>query len=286
MSEDNFLFSNGIDLEEIEEKFEERVANRTAPEMRNVPGRVVHLSSNRNVNYCWDEVRKEFILGRRKQLEDGSIVAENVTLKELSEKYGIKMTLIKEKSAKQNWGKLRKAYQERVTERNIGLELGLYTQEDYEAEVAAMNAANKLTVVLNKFIDYKFREILEDDQDVNSDGSNTSEELEQQINAVNRNTGTPVFINELKETVKVATDIYRLQKEIYRNAPNKDLETLDAKIKSSKDAKKSKSIEKIINNPQDRQEMINRLKQKLFESENQLKQVQELEQVEQNTIDV
>lgn len=192
----------------------------------NHPGRVMRVRRRKEV-YNWSDVRKHFVLGKRIQLADGSFVSEDYTLKELALKFGISYNYLRYKSSCEKWSKLRKAYLIRVNQINVGQELGLYTQENYQGEIAAMNACNKLGVVLDRYIEYKFGEILESAEDLDTDGKSMSEELETQMMAVNRNTGTPIFITELKETVKVANDIYNLQRKVYENAPKTEMEIIE-----------------------------------------------------------
>lgn len=235
----------------------------------NAPGRVTRVSRRAEV-YNWSEIRKHFVLGKRTQLEDGSWISEDYTLKELSQKFGVKYDYLRYKSASESWSKLRKAYLARVNKINIGQELGLYTQENYQAEIAAMNACNKLGNVLDKFIEHKFGEILEDNEDIDSDGTEASDKITELMSAVNRNTGTPIFITELKEAVKVAGDIYNLQRKIYENAPKTEIET----------------IEKITNKPKfktehERRTKIQQLQAKLS---NVLKPTEVVETVSTDTV--
>lgn len=217
----------------------------------NAPGRVMRVSRRAEV-YNWSEIRKHFVIGKRTQLEDGSWITEDYTLKELAQKFGVKYDYLRYKSSSESWSKLRKAYLARVNQVNIGQELGLYTQENYQAEIAAMNACNKLGVVLDRYIEHKFGDILETSENTESDGTDVSDELASQMNVVNRTTGTPVFITELKEAIKVASDIYTLQRKIYDNAPKTEVEV----------------IEKITNKPKfknekERQAKIQQLQAKL-----------------------
>jgi len=202
----------------------------TTPKEVTHPGRVVRRSEN----VCWSEIRKEYVLGKRIQLEDGTWVSEDYTLRDLATKHNVSFNYLKHKSADEGWKKLRKAYLARVDKNNIGQELGLYTTENYQAEVSALNACNKLGIVLEKYISHKFSRILEASEDVQSDGRDIDEELDEQFNAVNRTTGTPTFITDIQHTVKVANEIYSLQRKIYENSPRTDLNEIEQLTKKPK----------------------------------------------------
>lgn len=189
--------------------------------------------NNRAATYNWSVIRKDYVLGKRVQLSNGTWVSEDYTLKEIALKYGISYYYLKAKSASESWQKLRKAYLARVNSINVGQELGLYTSENYQAEVAAMNACNKLSIVLNSYLEYKFGDILDISEDINKlETEDMNEEVASKMNAINSNTGTPIFINELKEAIKVTSDIYKLQRSIYDNSPNKELDVLENLVKN------------------------------------------------------
>lgn len=199
---------------------------KTPDSIPNPPGRVMRVTK-RKETHNWSEVRKYFVLGKRVQLEDGSWVSEDYSLKELSLKFGVNYEYLRKKSSNESWGKIRKAYLARVNQINIGQELGLYTQENYQAEIAAMNACNKLGIVLDKYIDHKFGDILDNNEDVDCDGSEVGESIEEHMRMVNRASGAPVLMTELKEAIKVASDIYSLQRKVYDNAPKTEMEIIE-----------------------------------------------------------
>lgn len=189
----------------------------------------------RSAIFNWSEIRKTFVLGKRKQTTDGTWISENYTLKEIAEKFGVGYYYLKQKSASEGWSKLRKAYLARVNEVNVGQELGLYTSENYQSEINAINACNKLSAVLNSYIEYKFGSIIDHCEDINSlDGEGLPENIERQMNVINQNTGMPVFINEIKEAVKVTTDIYKLQRTVYENSPQANTELVENLMKNKK----------------------------------------------------
>jgi hypothetical protein len=161
----------------------------------------------------WTLLREQYILGKRKQLEDGTWISEDYTYNQIAKDYGIALQTIKNKGSQESWSKLRKAYLARVNNLNIGQQLSLYTTANYQAEIAAMNACNKLGVVLDRYIENKFGDILDSSEDINSTGR------ENNISHVN--------MQELKDAIKTASDIYQLQRKIYDNAPDTDQEILD-----------------------------------------------------------
>lgn len=246
----DILSSSGLDEKKLYEESAKEYIDKPGY-IEHIPGRIKRIKKA-NEQYNWSEIRQAYILGNRVQLEDGTWVSEDCTLKDIAIKFGVNYNYIRVKAANESWSKIRRAYLARVNQSNIGQELGLYTQENYQAEIAAMNACNKLGIVLDKYIDHKFSDILETTEDINSLDSDISEELEAKLNAVNRNTGTPIFVTELKEAIKVASDIYTLQRKIYDNAPKTDMEV----------------IEKITNKPKfknekERQAKIQQLQAKL-----------------------
>ena len=233
LSNDDYL-SNDIDNKELQQELRDKPGY-----IEHIPGRIKRIKKREEV-YNWSDIRKAYILGNRVQLEDGTWVSEDCSLKDIAQKFGVNYNYLRNKASTESWSKIRRAYLARVTQTNIGQELGLYTQENYQAEIAAMNACNKLGIVLDKYIDHKFADILENNEDINHDDRDISEELEAKLNAVNRNTGTPIFVTELKEAIKVASDIYNLQRKIYENAPKAETDIIEKitnkpKFKSEKD---------------------------------------------------
>lgn len=177
---------------------------------------------------------------------------------------------MKKVASQQTWSKYRKAYLARVNQINIGQELGLYTQENYQAQIAAINACNKLGTVLDKFIEYKFGDILEMSEDVTDDGTEVPEEISNQMREVNRATGTPVLLAEIKDAVKVVTDIYNLQQKIYKDAPKGDAEIIE-----------ELSTKPRFRTEQERHAAIARLEAQLGRSLSQVKQEREMAEAEE-----
>jgi len=161
----------------------------------------------------WTLLREKYILGKRKQLPDGIWISEDYTYSQIAKDYGIALQTVKDRGARESWTKLRKAYLARVNNINIGQKLSLYTTANYQAEVAAMSACNKLGVVLDRYIENKFGDILDSNEDINSD--------------TRKDDISRVTTLELKEAVTVASEIYKLQRKIYDNAPKTDQEILD-----------------------------------------------------------
>lgn len=262
--------SAGI-IQSIEKEFSNDII-----EHRQHPGRVTRVSArSRDIN--WSIIRQHYVLGKRKQLEDGSWISEDYTYRELCSKFsnqelGVKINYntLKNVASQQNWTKLRKAYLARVNQINIGQELGLYTQENYQAEISAVTACNKLGTVLDRYIEYKFGDILECDEDTDST-DNYSEESIYQMESVNK-AGSPIFLAEIKEAVNVAKEIYNLQRKIYDNAPKTEMEiieTLSTKPKFRSD--------------KERQAKIAQLSAKLGKN---LLELDEVKQAEITTIDI
>lgn len=162
----------------------------------------------------WSEIRRHYVVGKHKQLDDGMWVTEDYTYKELGEKFQVNLNSIKKKASTESWTKLRKAYLARVNNKNITQELGLYTTENYQAEISAMNACNKLGVVLDHYIEANFRDILEavDDTSITDSADRVD---------------APIDIKSITEAVKVAKEIYGLQRQIYENSPKTEMEIIE-----------------------------------------------------------
>jgi hypothetical protein len=164
--------------------------------------------------YAWEGVRKTYIRGQKQTLKDGTVVNKDYSLKELATLFAISYDSLKLKARKEGWPRMRAAYLSRVSPGGLGNDLNYYDEESSTAEASALAASNKLGAVLDKYINYRYGEILEVD-----DLDNLSPEVRAQIAEVNRNTGKPVFISELKEAIGVAKDIYNLHKQVVADAP-------------------------------------------------------------------
>ncbi|MGL5923780.1 hypothetical protein [Chroococcidiopsis sp.] len=192
----------------------------------------------------WDTVRQDFILGKRKQLEDGSWVSEDYTHQELAGKYAIKLSTLRKQLYNGSWHNYRKAYLARVSQMSIGLELGLYTQENYQSEIAAMRACDKLGNVMTAYIQHRFGEVLDAQSDLLTDGELPSNVAET-MNEVHPKTGVPLFLGEVEKAIKVTKDIYDLQRRIYENAPSTGadiVEEVTSKPKFANDRERESKI--------------------------------------------
>jgi hypothetical protein len=167
------------------------------------------------------------VVGNRLQLEDGTWVSQNISLSYLSEYYDIKYSVIKSKSVLENWKKYRKAYLSRVTDSNVGKELSFYTEENFGAELSAMNTSTKLSRVLDIYIEHRYRNILDVANDLGKSGNEIDEDIEADLSRVNNATGMSIFINELSQAVKVTKEIYSLQAQIHSNAPKDEMELIE-----------------------------------------------------------
>lgn len=204
----------------------------------------------------WDTIRKHYVVGNRVQLQDGSWVTEKVTLPELAKHYNINLNTLRGKSKKENWAKLRDAYVAKVQERNLGVELSFYTQENFNNESIAMNSAQKLGKVLETYIDTKYSKILDAADSLEDSEIESDEELQREFSRVNNNTGINIFIAELQNAVKVADSIYTLQRKIYSNAQEEDTLDLNDILKKPK-----------FKNDRERETKLNLLRQKLLMSQ-------------------
>lgn len=166
----------------------------------------------------WSDIREEYIKGKLVKLEDGTYVSEDITHKELSDKYDCSFTTIKCRAAKEQWSRWRKLYLARLSPNtnHLPTEISTYVQENYNAEANALNAITKLSVVANTYIENKFGDILDANEDITQEGTNVS--IEQ------------VDIFEIKEAVKIVNDIYTLQRKIYENRPKTDIDSIEESI--------------------------------------------------------
>lgn len=256
--------------EDLEEISREGVGMREGNVVLGVSGKEIkrkkRLGRGQSVGVNWDTVRKHYIVGERKQLEDNSWVSEDISLKELSNRYDIAYSTIRKKAHIEGWVKLRKGYLARVNEKNLGFELSFYTQENFAAEIAAMNTCNKLGKVLETYIEGQYGEILRESEDLEKGGVDLSDELKDRLGRVNNNTGVPVFINELSNAVKVTRDIYDLQRKIYENAPKEDSEVIEemtGKTKFNNDREREIKLKQLQNRLQNREKDREYHKQRL-----------------------
>lgn len=180
----------------------------------------------------WDDIRRDYVVGKRKQLEDGAWVTEDYSYKEIADKYGVAFYTLKKKAYIDNWRKLRKAYVARLNNQNITTDLNMYTVENYQAEIGAVNACNKLSKVLDHYIEQNFGAILDASEDT-SMGDTVDVE-------------THVDIEEITKAIRVAKDIYGLQRTIYENAPKTDLEVIEDMTNSKRKYKNSNEREAAI----------------------------------------
>lgn len=220
----------------------------------------------------WEIVRKHYILGDRKQLDTGGYASEHIGYRKLAALYNIVPNNLIAKARKEGWYKLREAYLARVNEKNIGLELSFYTSENYQSEVATTNATDKLSKVLDAFIDTRYKAILEAD-DIDNLDEESRLEIENQFTRVNNNTGTSVFIKELQDTIKVAQSIYELRAKVYANAPA-DL-TLE---------QVASSVAPKFKNTREREIKLEAIKQKLLAQNSDTSVVPESTTVEVETV--
>lgn len=210
-----------------------------------LPKQVGRRVSHRDRDIGWKTIQQHYILGKRKQLEDGIWVSEDYSPRELADKFEVKINTLKSKITQGNWVALRKAYLLRVNQINIGQELGLYAQVNYQSEIAALNFCNKLGIVLDKYMEQNFGDILDNSDNVNSDGSEESEK--------------PIRMSDLKDAINVATEVYKLQRKVFDNAPQDAAEELTRL--SSKQRMRS---------PQERLAKIKQLEAKIGKSLSQL----------------
>lgn len=168
-------------------------------------------STGRTAKYSgWSDLRQLYVLGERTQGENGIYVSKDISYQKLADLSGLSLDTLKKRGTRENWVGLRRAYLARVGEINAGHELGFYSTENYQAEIASMNAATKLGVVLNRYLDDKFGNILSNE--IYGDELGEEDEL------------VEIKIADLKDAVKVAMDVYTLQRKIYDNAPRTDIE--------------------------------------------------------------
>jgi hypothetical protein len=221
------------------------------PAVLKVKPAVRHLGK---ITWNWELLKKKYVLGKRVQLEDGSYATQDYTYRELSEEYQISYDYLKQKAAKEKWFQLRQAYVARVTKRNAGHELNMYTQENYQGEVRALDVCDKLGIVLDKFIQHKFGEVLDVELDLvdGPDKKAVENNVTGVLSRLNPVTGMPLILSELKEAVNVTKEIYGLQKRIYDEAPKEDV------LKLEHDLKKPK-----FRNEKDRRDTIQKLQQRL-----------------------
>ena len=157
----------------------------------------------------WSELRRQYIIGKVEQLEDGSWVTKDYDFKEIAEKYNITPARVYRKAKQEGWRNYRQAYLARIDELSLGEDLGLYNTVNYFAEAATLQACKKLASVVDSFIESKYGDIL----DVLED---TSRELDEEDR---EEIASKVDIKEFKEATDVIQRIYKMQRDITDNSP-------------------------------------------------------------------
>lgn len=172
------------------------------------------VRAGRNGDINWSEIRKKYIQGKIVRREDGTVYTEDYTYKELAAEYEIDVNWLKQKGAKEKWRSYREAYLAKLDEINLGEDLGLYSTAEYLAEVNTINACQKLTAILDTFLEAKFGDILDLSEVPNKTFS------EEDIETISKG----VSLTELKDAVRIVTDIYKIQKEIVSNQQKREID--------------------------------------------------------------
>lgn len=190
------------------------------------------------------------MVGRKEQLPNGSWVSNKINFTDLAQIYGVSYNKLLERSKRENWALLRKAYLHQLEKQRLGVDLGIYAQESYESEVFALNAATRLSHVVDAYIQYKYSNVLEKLDKIGSELTvdELDEETREELDAVNRATGTPLFLDGVQRAVKILSDVYNLQRKVYDNAPKgiemlEEVESKETKLTPAERAKKIKELE-------------------------------------------
>ena len=162
----------------------------------------------------YTDIRRKYVCGKVREVGEGVNVYEDYSILELSKEYGIYYAELLRVSKRERWEEQRKLYLERLNEGNRERELGIRSELSHESEVGVLRATEKLSVVLDDYIEYRFGEILEYEGSIR-EGLVTGEISEDTRVLLERESrGIPRCLVELKECLGIASGVYSLQRKL------------------------------------------------------------------------
>jgi hypothetical protein len=95
----------------------------------------------------YEQIRAQYIIGKRVLHEDGTSTITDYTVKELADLHKAYYPLVQRRSAKEKWSLQRAAYKARLQENAENTALNIYLHEGAIADTQAMIATNKLNKI-------------------------------------------------------------------------------------------------------------------------------------------
>lgn len=167
----------------------------------------------------WDEIRNFYIFGKKVQSSSGNWISSDVTLKSVAQHFNIEYSKILKQSKRYNWEALRTKYKAELSKNRLMSEFSIYAQETATNEVNALTACAKLSDLANFYIEKTYGNILDH---IKSDAALSDLSLELLDNVTT--TGDSAFLKSLSASAKIVNDVYKLQRQIYDNAPKADVD--------------------------------------------------------------
>lgn len=168
---------------------------------------MVKQPTGRTKTIRWDLIRQEFIRGKITKLEDGTYTTNDYSLKELANNYEVNYFKLCEVARQQNWKRYRQAYLSRIEDITLQEELGYIDVAEYSAEVNTLNACDKISAIVDTYIESRFGQLLDLTEDTENEFS--EEDIEEIVGQVD--------LVELKDAMKLVSDMYKLQKQVTKD---------------------------------------------------------------------
>lgn len=212
----------------------------------------------------WLDLRNKFIQGKKIPLGNGSYVYKDYSVAEFCSTFSTpEIKLDPQRMGKLirkfKWREYRKTYLERLSDADLEHGISSELEATYESEVEALTNCKKLNGVLNTYLEFRFGDIIDSESEITLENLDSLPERTQELlTSVNRNTGVPLFLTELKEALAVSERIYSLQRKIIDN--NKvDKEY----VEQNKKALKASLEDKPLLSEGERDTKLKKLKEKL-----------------------
>ncbi len=151
----------------------------------------------RKINY--EQIRAQYLIGKRELHEDGSVSLTNYTIKELCIMHQAYYPLVKARSAKEKWSLQRAAYKARLQENAENTALNIYLHEGAIADTQAMIATNKLNKIYKMALS-KYDSVIEA---YDSDRALDDDER--------------IDVKELKDLLAIGKDLHTLSQQVVKS---------------------------------------------------------------------
>lgn len=151
----------------------------------------------RKINY--EQIRAQYLIGKRELHEDGSVALTNYTVKELCIMHQAYYPLVKARSAKEKWSLQRAAYKNKLQENAENTALNIYLHEGAIADTQAMIATNKLNKIYKMALS-KYDSVIEA---YDSDRALDDDEK--------------IDVRELKDLLAIGKDLHTLSQQVVKS---------------------------------------------------------------------